>query len=256
VSEHATALAAAFPALPLPSAADLDRLPIAGKPGDAAYDALSASDRDAVTRVFVAAGKAIAAYERTFRVQPNALDAYASGKLDALSTSEKQGLSLFARVGCMQCHWGPRLTDDAFHVTRVASGRADGSADPGRSEGVPELRASDFLGSGRWSDAPASGRSIRAGGERALVGAFKTPSLRGIAVTGSASPLAGAGPFGHGGTEPTLVSVTESYGMGGAASSDPRATGDLEPWSIRFDVTAQWAIPPFLATLTAEPMVP
>ncbi len=262
VSEHASALAAAFPSLALPSPADLDRLPSAGKPGDAAYDALSAPDRDAVTRVFVAAGKAIAAYERTFRVQSNALDAYASGKLDALSTTEKQGLSLFARVGCMQCHWGPRLTDDAFHVTRVASGRADGSADPGRSEGIVELRASDFLGTGRWSDAPASGRAIRAGdaggssGDRALVGAFKTPSLRGIAVTGTASPLAGAGPFGHGGTEPTLVSVTESYGTGGAAISDPHATGDLEPWLIRFDVTAQWAIPPFLATLTAKPIVP
>ena len=247
VSQHASALAAAFPSLPLP---DLEGLPLDGKPGDAAFDALTAADQDAVTRVFVAAGKSIAAYERTFRVQPSELDAYAKGDVGALSAPEKQGLSLFARVGCMQCHWGPRLTDDAFHVTRLSSGRADGSADPGRSEGVVQLRASDFLGTGRWSDAPASGRVLPAGDgapARALVGAFKTPSLRGVAA---------AGPYGHGGTQASLVSVTESYGTGGVAASDPRAAGDLEPWLIRFDVLAQWALPPFLATLTAEPIVP
>ena len=246
-TRHASALAAAFPSLPLP---DLARLPDGGKPGDAAYDALPASDKDAVTRVFVAAGKAIAAYERTFRVQPNALDAYSRGESGALSAAEKQGLALFARVGCMQCHWGPRLTDDAFHVTRLSSGRADGGADTGRSDGLGQLRASEFLGSGRWSDAPASGRVLPASDgapARALVGAFKTPSLRGIAA---------AAPYGHGGTEASLVSVTESYGTGGLAASDPRAAGDLEPWLIRFDVLAQWAIPPFLATLSGEPIVP
>jgi cytochrome c peroxidase len=150
----------------------------------------------------------------------------------------------------MQCHWGPRLTDDAFHVTRLASGRADGSVDPGRSEGIAELRASEFVGIGRWSDAPAKGRVLSASEgapPRALLGAFKTPSLRGIAA---------AAPYGHGGTEASLVSVTESYGMGGVPASDARVAGDLEPWLMRFDVTAQWAIPPFLATLTAEPIVP
>ena len=246
-TEHRVALAAAFPALPLP---DLAALPESGKPGEPAYDLLPASDQDAVTRVFVAAGKALAAYERTFRVQPNALDVYAKGDAGALSAAEKQGLALFARVGCMQCHWGPRLTDDAFHVTRLAGGQADGGADPGRSDGLAQLRASEFLGSGRWSDAPANGRALPAldgPAPRALVGAFKTPSLRGIAA---------AGPYGHGGTEATLVSVTESYGTGGLAASDPRASGDREPWLIRFDVLSQWAIPPFLATLAGEPVVP
>lgn len=247
MSQHAGALGAAFPSLPLP---ELARVPLDGKPGDAAYDAMSAADQDAVTRVFVAAGKSIAAYERTFRVQPNPLDAYAKGDPAALSAAEKQGLALFARVGCMQCHWGPRLTDDAFHVTRLSSGPADGGADPGRSAGLAQLRASDFLGTGRWSDAPASGRLLPADDgapARALVGAFKTPSLRGIAA---------GGPYGHAGTEASLVSVTESYGTGGLAASDPRAAGDLEPWLMRFDVLAQWAIPPFLATLTAQPIVP
>ncbi|HSO38285.1 MAG TPA: cytochrome c peroxidase [Labilithrix sp.] len=236
------ALLAAFPGLPLP---DLAALPLAGKPGDAAYDALPAADRDGVTRVFVAAGKAIAAYERSFRVAPNALDAYAGGDRTALTLEEKRGLSNFARVGCMQCHWGPRLTDDAFHVTRLATGRADGLADPGRSEGITKLQAGEFLGTGRWSDAPARGRPVAS--LRGVKGAFKTPALRGVAV---------AAPYGHGGTEADLVRVTEAYGLGGLPAGDARTTGDLEPWLARFDVLSQWAIPPFLATLTAEPIVP
>jgi cytochrome c peroxidase len=236
------ALEAAFPGLVLP---DLSRLPLAGKPGDAAYDALPVADRDAVTRVFVAAGKAIAAYERTFRVADNRLDAYARGDASALTIEEKRGLSIFARVGCLQCHWGPRLTDDAFHVTRLATGRADGAADPGRGEGLTKLRASEFLGAGRWSDAPASGLATAT--LRGVEGAFKTPGLRGIAA---------GGPFGHGGTEPTLVAITESYGLGGLAADDARTMGALEPWLARFDVVSQWALPPLLAVLTGDPIVP
>ena len=84
-----------------------------------------------VTRAFVNVGKAIAAYERTFRAKPNALDRYIGGDASALSVLEKEGLSIFAQAGCMQCHWGPRLTDDAFHDTRTPTGHADGTADPG-----------------------------------------------------------------------------------------------------------------------------
>src|SRR6185437_10553934 len=132
-ARHAAAYARTFPGAPLP---DVSAWPAEGKPGDPAYDALSARDKDAATRVFVAAGKAIAAYERTFRVQPTALDAYLGGDRGALAPLEKYGLSLFARMGCMACHWGPRLTDDAFHDTRAPTGRADHGADLGRMEGI------------------------------------------------------------------------------------------------------------------------
>ncbi len=242
VETQRPALEAAFPGLAMP---DLARLPLLGKPGDAAYDALPAEDRDAVTRVFVAAGKAIAAYERTFRVADNRLDVYARGDASALTIEEKRGLSIFARVGCLQCHWGPRLTDDAFHVTRLGTGRADGVADRGRSEGLATLKASDLLGSGRWSDRPEAGVAVAS--LRGVEGAFKTPTLRGIAT---------GGPYGHGGTEASLVAITESYGLGGLAAGDARTTGALEPWLARFEVLSQWAIPPLLEVLGGEPIVP
>lgn len=243
--KYASPYAAAFPESPLPSVA---ALPGSGMPGDAAYDALSASDKSAVTRAFANAGKAIAAYERTFRVKPNALDAYVGGNLNALTATEKQGLAVFASVGCMQCHHGPRLTDDAFHVNRTPTGRADHAGDRGRSDGIAQLSTFELGASGPYSDARDKSH-VTPGlvASAAMLGAFKTPSLRGIG---------GTGPFGHGGGEADLTAVAELYGRGGLPEADARAVGDAEPWLMRFGETTQWALVPFLKTLTAEPMVP
>lgn len=191
----------------------------------AAFDADFSDD----TRVFVNAGKAIEAYERTFRISNDRFDRH------ELSTTEKQGLSLFAQVGCMQCHWGPRLTDDAFHVVHAST-----PSDRGHIDGKTKLLASEFHGGSRWSDSPRPPRSTPG-----TLGAFKTPSLRGIAH---------ASHFGHGGTEADLVTVTELYGQRGI--DDPSALGTIEPWLLSFDVTAQWAIPAFLGTLDGVPIVP
>lgn len=237
---HGAAFREAFPASPLPDVSDL---PAHGKPGDPAWEVLPAPRRDAITRAFVDAGKAIAAYERTFRVAPNRFDAYLTGDRDALDAGEKLGLTTFVRVGCMQCHWGPRLTDDAFHVTRLPGGR--GVADLGRALGAATYAASDLSRSGPYSDAREAPRVVRPG----VAGAFKTPPLRGVVGSGAA-------PYGHGGGATQLSTITELYGRGGLAPGDPRTTGDLPPWLMRFDEAAQWALPPFLATLSAEPIVP
>src|SRR6185436_19313209 len=112
--------AAAYEALfgPLPPLSDTARFPASGKPGDATFSGMAAADQALVTRVYVNVGKAIAAYERTLRARPNRLDAYLGGDLSALTVEEKAGLKTFFGAGCIQCHWGPRLTDDAFHVLR------------------------------------------------------------------------------------------------------------------------------------------
>lgn len=230
-SAYAAEYRAAFPGAPLP---EVGALPPEGKPGDPAYDALPAQVRDDVTRAFVNVGKAVAAYEATFRVEPNAFDAYARGDRGALNDTQKLGLSVFMREGCAQCHWGPRLTDDAFHSVALAP-----SADPGRLRGAAELLASDFRVSGRWSDAPMRSRELRA--SRRAEGAFKTPALRGVAA---------GGPFGHAGDLGSLSAVTESYGTPPAVEHGAR-----EPWLPTFAETSQWAITPFLETLTARPIL-
>lgn len=170
--------------------------------------ALDEADRGDATRAFVDTGKAIAAYERSLRVAPTALDAYARGDFSALPFLQKQGLAMFAREGCMQCHWGPGLTDNAFHVTRIPTGRADGIADEGRA-------------------GAAFGK-----------GAFKTPSLRGVA---------NAHFFGHGGAIHSLDAMIATYGNGGDQSA--RSIGVREPWLPRFGETTRWSIAQLLGTL-------
>ena len=239
---HAAAYRAVFPSHALP---DVTRLPDHAKPGDAAWLALPPEERDRVNQVFVDVGKALAAYERTFRVPETALDRYARSEFDALTPRQKSGLSLFAEHGCFQCHHGPRLTDDAYHVTRMATGRRDGKADRGRLDGLAALLASEFRADLRWSDRRST--FVAPSTHPRLLGAFKTPSLRGVAE---------AAPFGHGGTLPTLVEVTELYGQGGLPAGDPRTVGEIEPWLPTFDVTSQWALPPILETLGGAPLAP
>lgn len=220
-------------------------LPPNGKPGDPAYDGLSEDDKEKVTRIFVNVGKAIAAFERGIRVKPNTLDAYAGGDLNALSKEQKDSLRSFMVNGCAQCHWGPRLTDDAFHNLRFPTGRQDKAADSGRADGLTRLAASEFLASSKWSDAPASAKRFEV--STALQGAFKTPTLRGVATSG---------PFGHGGTFDTLPEVTAHYSTRGINEADPRAVGHTEDWVPIFDHGAANEMPSFLGILTATIVLP
>lgn len=242
LSAHGDAYRAAFPETPLP---DTSTWPANGKPGDDDYDRLSDHERDVVTRVFVQAGKAIAAWERTLRVAENPLDAYLGGDLGALDPEQKYGLQLFVRSGCVQCHWGPRLTDDAFHNIRAPTGRRDGAADRGRADGIRAWRDGEFRRDGRWSDDPMEMRS--AGGEAAsLLGQFKTPPLRGVADVAF---------LGHGGSYDDLASITEAYGWGGVAPDDPVSVGTRDRWLVPFGETVQWGLVPFLELLTARPIL-
>jgi len=207
---------------------------------------MAPADQTAATRVFVGYGKAIAAYERTLRVTPSTLDAYANGDASALEEAAKDGLLAFFRVGCAQCHYGPRLTDDAFHVIRLPTGRQDKAADPGRVDGVPQLLASEFIETGAFSDAPADTHGLAglAPPPPSMVGAFKTPPLRGVAQTA---------PYGHGGAITTIAEMTAALSTAGLDPSSALATGTTEPWVTPFDDATRDALTTFLRGLTADP---
>lgn len=228
---------------PLP---DLTALPAHGKPGAPAYDALSAADKEKVTRVFVNVGKAIAAFERTIRVKPNALDRYADGDTAALTERQKQALSAFFVSGCAQCHWGPRLTNDAFHVIRFPTGRQDGDPDTGRQDGLLALSASEFRASSTWSDAPSAAKPFIVDAPT-MLGAFKTPSLRGLPTSA---------PYGHGGTLKTLAEVTDHYGKRGLEHGDPGAVGTTEQWVPEFDSKVAEELPAILEVMTGSIKLP
>ncbi len=228
---------------PLAPLGDGARFPPAGKPGDAAYDKLTGSDQLLVTRVLVDVGKSIAAYERTLRETASRFDAYVGGDRSALSPAEKGGLAVFFRLGCAQCHWGPRLSDDAFHATRFPTGRADGKGDVGRQDGQALLIQSPFISSGPFSDAPTVAHAVGLTLDPAITGAFKTPTLRGVA---------GTAPYGHGGALATLDDVVTLYSQGGLPKGDPRAAGTAPRWLVTFDHNAASALVPFLKSLDGD----
>lgn len=64
-------------------------------------------------------GKAIAAFERTLVSNNSRFDRYMRGEDDAILISEKEGLELFKKVGCINCHNGPMFSDYKMHVIGV-----------------------------------------------------------------------------------------------------------------------------------------
>jgi cytochrome c peroxidase len=200
------------------------------------------------TRIYVNVGKAIAAFERSLRVKPNPLDAYAGGDLTALTTPQKDALFQFFKVGCAQCHWGPRLTDDAFHILRFPTGRQDKQPDRGRFEVLPTLATREFNGASEWSDDKTAAKLLSLPQADNMLGAFKTPTLRGIAAVSA--------PYGHGGMLVDLPAVTKHYGDRGLPHEDPHAIGTTEQWVPQFDANVQQQLPAILQVMTGDVVYP
>jgi cytochrome c peroxidase len=215
---------AAYEALfgPLPDFSDTRRFPPAAAPNvnptlSAAWHAMKTEDREAVTRVFVNVGKALAAYERRLLPSPSRFDRYVQAVLDGgahtqaatltqetLTQDETRGLRLFiGEAGCIQCHNGPLFTNNEFHNTGVLSSPGE-VPDQGRVDGIRLLRADPFNCLSEYSDAPTSDcpelRFARDGVE--LIGAVRTPSLRN---------LEGTAPYMHKGQMTTFAEILDHY---------------------------------------------
>ncbi len=82
---------------------------------------------------------ALAAYERSLTSPETRFDAWVRGDEMALDETELRGFRIFVgKGGCVSCHGGWRMTDDAFHDIGLES------ADPGRgaiSGGTPGIPA-------------------------------------------------------------------------------------------------------------------
>ena len=138
---------------------------------------------------------ALASYVRTLRSGDAPIDRFREGDRTSLSADARVGLRLFTgRGNCIACHWGPIFTDEKLHNTGIFVD----SGDIGR-QGIT--------------------------GERRDRGAFKTPSLRNVALTA---------PYMHNGSLPTLEAVIDFYDRGGndnAALDDevqPLGLSDVE----------------------------
>src|SRR5262249_36117717 len=152
---------------------------------------------------------------------------------------QKEGLVAFFQAGCAQCHYGSRLTDDAFHDIRFPTGRRDFVADRGRIDGMATYANAAFRGGGPFSGGAKKTRK-RAALPPMLAG-FKTPPLRGVAVTR---------PYGHGGSVPDLKTAVELHRTLGMPAGSALTTGTVEPWLVPFDASSVPKIVAFLNTLS------
>lgn len=218
--------------------------PVAHPPAAAAWRALDAPTRDAVTEVFVNIGKAIAAYERTITHEPSRFDRYVEALVtdgdapaDILDADEVAGLRLFmGKARCMQCHNGPSFTNHDFHNTDVPAAPSL-PEDHGRLAGATAVLGDEFNCRSRWSDAPRACPELDhlVTGEPFQARAFKVPSLRGVATRA---------PYMHAGQFATLAEVIDHYNRA------PRApAGHTELVPLRLSARERRQLEAFLRTL-------
>jgi len=237
---------------PLPSLSGKDLPPLA-KPSQDEPAALKrwismpVERREAVTRIYVNMGKAIAAFVRTILPVESRFDEYVTsvmnddqaGMMKAMSNEEVKGLRLFiGKAKCTNCHSGPLFTNGDFHNTGVP--QPDGlPVDNGRADAIVKVLSDEFNCMSKYSDAKRSQcadlRYIDTDTYK-YIGAFKTPTLRNVVERP---------PYMHSGQISTLKGVLEFY-----RNLDPeQRAADLEHGDLN-DIELE-QLEAFLGTLSS-----
>lgn len=152
-------------------------------------------------------------------------DILRGGEVQARREPHYLGFRTFVREGrCALCHRGHQLTDDDFHNLGIDEG---GRTDLGRERGIELVLADPLNGSSLYSDDRQLGGSkldripvdLPKEGAR---GAFKTPSLRNVALSA---------PYMHNGQFATLENVIDFYDRGGdeAGTFSGKRAETIEP---------------------------
>ncbi|MGE3537942.1 MAG: cytochrome-c peroxidase [Candidatus Tectimicrobiota bacterium] len=201
-------------------------LPAAGQLGEAAFDNLPAAQQEAVNRVYVTILKCLAAYERQVVSAPAPFDRFIAGETAALSLAAQRGFQHFLRLECDTCHSTPLFSDDQFHNLGLPSGPVP---DQGRAAGLARLKSSIWRGSGPYADGPPVVRAEAYPPGEALLGSFRTPSLRELATTG---------PYGHNGVFASLEAWLDHYVEVTTTPATERI-GTLDPALLPLELTRQ-----------------
>jgi cytochrome c peroxidase len=189
--------------------------------------------------------KAIAAFERTLVSAGSPFDRFVAGDRGAMSEAAIRGFVLFRSRGrCSVCHGFnqayPFFTDQNYRNTGVAAGsrafepltkRAIGlTRNGGEQAGFDRLAAEE--------GAAELGRFLIT--KNALdLGAFRTPSLRNVELTG---------PYFHDGSAATLLDVVKFYVRGGNESP----IRDWELQAVSLTDNEQQDLIEFLKALTGD----
>lgn len=157
--------------------------------------------------------KAIATFERTIVSLDAPFDRWRGGNKRAISESARRGFEVFKnkdKGNCATCHSGFNFTDSSFHNIGLAT---SGAEDPGRFA-VKNVKVN--------------------------MGAFKTPTLRNIALTA---------PYMHNGAYRTLYEVVEHYDRGG--DSTKNLSPEIRP--LNLSTQEKRDLVEFLKSLSGKP---
>lgn len=178
--------------------------------------------------------QAIASYERTLIFGDSPFDRwYFGGDKHAISESAQRGFKVFIEDGrCVSCHAIEQdfalFTDNRFHNIGVGISRIE--------KNLPQLESALLLAKARGVNIDktvlSSGKTAEFG-RFALtdrlddLGAFKTPTLRNVAVTA---------PYMHDGSLETLRAVVDHYNRGGVPEQEDKPTdylsGGIRPLNL------------------------
>jgi cytochrome c peroxidase len=136
--------------------------------------------------------RALSSFERTLITASSPFDAYRAGDEKALSPAAVRGMDIFMgeRGECFHCHGGFNFTDESLHNDALYVKYKD--------EGLARITK-----------------------EPVDAGAFKTPSLRNVALSA---------PYFHDGSRKNLRDVLKHYNKGGEAN--PNADPVLKPLGL------------------------
>ncbi len=191
--------------------------------------------------------RAIAAYERTQASFDSPFDHFIAGDRAAVGDDAKRGWELFnGQARCNLCH---ALTDTKADVTNFTDNDFHNiGINIVRHQVVPLARqAEKLLRSGQaaeidraaiQTEMSALGRFLVTKKE-ADIGAFKTPNLRDVLVTG---------PYFHDGSQDTLWDVIDHYNKG-AGLQNPYLDVDIQPLALTEEQIDDLVA--FLASLTS-----
>lgn len=220
-------------------------------------------------------GLAVQLYEATLVSDKAKFDYFALGDNGALSEQEKLGLEMFLTKGrCINCHGGPEFSNAASHakqgdlIERMIMGNGAPAVYDNGFYNIGARATLEDIGLGgtdpygnplSFSAQAASGTfvdvftidpclfevdpctPVQLGERIAVNGAFKTPNLRNIELTG---------PYMHSGGHATLKQVIEFYDRGGDFSAENMQDLDPDIVPIGFTQEEEDALVAFLKALT------
>ncbi|MFM5401584.1 cytochrome-c peroxidase [Aeromonas sp. 600724] len=151
-----------------------------------AWERLSDEQKKLTNELFILTGKTIASFVKTLQPKPSRFDAYVyditrKNNISSMNMSkdEVEGLRLFLKTGCVDCHNGSMFTNSGFFAIGTDISAGDNHD---RQDGIKKLLHNEFncLQQENKDDSSCAHVKYLKNKGTELVGAYKVPSLRNI----------------------------------------------------------------------------